>query len=160
MFDAIATVIDAKARPVTSDDHRPAGERQAAALAEACGYVLDHGDVPECGGHRPHVNVLIRLEDLENRARAACLDFGGAVSPESLRLLCCDAAVVPIVLDGRGQPLDVGRARRTIRMGCGARSPLGIEDVRIPGVGERRPGRRFTTFTSGSAAGRRRSRTW
>ena len=44
-----------------------------------CGYVLDHGDVPECGGHRPHVNVLIRLEDLQKRARAACLDFGRQV---------------------------------------------------------------------------------
>jgi Domain of unknown function (DUF222)/HNH endonuclease len=114
MFDAIATVIDAKAKPLTRDDDRPTGQRQAEALADVCGYVLDHGNVPECGGHRPHVNVLIRLEDLENRARAACLDFGGAVSPEALRMLCCDAAVVPIVLNGAGQPLDVGRATRTI----------------------------------------------
>lgn len=114
MFDAIATVIDTHARPRTSDDDRLAGQRQAEALADVCGYVLDHGDVPECGGHRPHVNVLIRLDDLQNRARAACLDFGGAVSPESLRMLACDAAVVPVVLNGKGQPLDVGRATRTI----------------------------------------------
>jgi 5-methylcytosine-specific restriction protein A len=60
------------------------------------------------------VNVLIRLDDLQNRARAACLDFGGTASPEALRMLCCDAATVPVVLDGKGQPLDVGRARRTI----------------------------------------------
>ncbi len=114
MFDAIATVIDAYAKPLTKDDLRPAGQRHAEALADLCGYVLDHGDVPECGGHRPHVNVLIRLEDLENRARAPCLDFGGPVAAASLRMLCCDAAVVPIVLDGQGQPLDVGRATRTI----------------------------------------------
>ena len=114
MFDAIATVIDAKARPLTADDDRSAGERQAEALADVCGYVLDHGDVPECGGHRPHINVLIRLDDLQNRARAACLDFGGTVSPESLRMLACDAAAVPVVLNGKGQPLDVGRVTRTI----------------------------------------------
>ncbi len=84
MFDAIATVIDAYAKPLTKDDLRPAGQRHAEALADVCGYVLDHGDVPECGGHRPHVNVLIRLEDLQNRARAACLDFGGPVAPASL----------------------------------------------------------------------------
>lgn len=71
MFDAIATVIDAHARPLTADDDRSAGERQAEALAAVCGYVIDHGDVPQCAGHRPHVNVLIRLDDLENRARAA-----------------------------------------------------------------------------------------
>ena len=114
MFDAIAAVMDAHAKPLTADDDRSAGERQAEALADVCGYVLDHGDVPECGGRRPHVNVLIRLEDLENRARAACLDFGGPVAPESLRMLCCDAAVVPIVMSGKGQPLDVGRITRTI----------------------------------------------
>src|SRR5690349_2638862 len=117
MFDAIASVIDAKAKPLTGDDERSAGERQAEALADVCGYVLDHGStdlVPQTGGQRPHVNVLIRLDDLENRARAACLDFGGSVSPESLRMLCCDATVVPVVLDGAGQPLDVGRATRTI----------------------------------------------
>jgi Domain of unknown function (DUF222)/HNH endonuclease len=114
MFDAIAAVIDAKARPVTGDEHRSPAQRQAEALADACGYVLDHGDVPECGGRRPHLNVLIRLEDLENRARAACLDFGGTLSPESLRMLACDAAIAPIVLNGKGQPLDVGRITRTI----------------------------------------------
>jgi 5-methylcytosine-specific restriction protein A len=70
--------------------------------------------VSETGGHRPHLNVVVRLEDLENRARAACLDFGGTLSPEALRMLCCDAAVVPVVLNGKGQPLDVGRATRTI----------------------------------------------
>jgi hypothetical protein len=44
----------------------------------------------------------------------ACLDFGGATSLESLRMLCCDATVVPIVMNGARQPLDVGRATRTI----------------------------------------------
>jgi hypothetical protein len=117
MFDAIASVIDAKARPLTGDDDRPAAQRHAEALADVCGYVLDHAPaavLPECGGQRPHVNVLVRLEDLQNRARAACLDFGGTVAPEALRMLCCDAAVVPIVMNGRGQPLDVGRITRTI----------------------------------------------
>jgi len=117
MFDAIAAVIDAKAKPLTADDDRSMVQRQAEALADVCGYVLDHAPssvLPDAGGHRPHLNVLIRLEDLQNRARAACLDFGGPVAPESLRMLCCDAGVVPIVMNGTGQPLDVGRIRRTI----------------------------------------------
>ena len=114
LFDAVATVIDAHAKPLTGDDHRSASQRQAEALADVCAQALDRGDVPECGGRRPHLNVLIRLEDLENRARAAVLDFGGKLSAESLRLLTCDAAVVPIVMNGAGQPLDVGRATRTV----------------------------------------------
>src|SRR5690349_1688780 len=59
MFDAIATVVDAHAKPLTNDDDRSTPERQAEALADACGHVLDHGDIPESGGHRPRVNVLI-----------------------------------------------------------------------------------------------------
>ncbi len=117
MFDAIATVIDAHAAPRTADDQRTPAQRQAAALADACGYVLDHADsttLPSCGGRRPHLSVVIRLEDLEARARAACLDLGDTLSPDALRMLACDAAVIPVVLNGAGQPLDVGRATRTI----------------------------------------------
>lgn len=114
LYDAIATLIDTMAAPRTNDDERSAAQRQAEALAEVCGYVLDHGEVPDSGGRRPHLNVIIGLDDLECRARAAMLDFGGRLSPEALRMLACDAAVVPIVMNGAGQPLDVGRARRTI----------------------------------------------
>ena len=117
LYDLLAGVIDAKAAPLTNHDTRPLGQRQAEAMAEVFGYVTDHADhsvVPSAGGRRPHINVLIRLEDLQNRARAALLDFGGVLTPAALRWLCCDACVVPIVLDGAGQPLDVGRAARTI----------------------------------------------
>jgi 5-methylcytosine-specific restriction protein A len=114
LYDAIAALIDTKAAPRTSDDDRSPAQRRAEALAEVCGYVLDHGDVPDSGGHRPHLNVIVGLEDLETRARSAMLDFGGRLSPQSLRLLACDCAVVPVVMNGAGQPLDVGRARRTV----------------------------------------------
>ncbi len=117
MFDAIAAAVDAAARPVDADEHRSPAQRQAEALADACGFVLDHGDLPACGGARPHLNVLVGLEDLQNRARAACLDFGGTLSAAGLRLLCCDAAVVPVVLGGKSQPLDVGRLTRVVPEG-------------------------------------------
>ncbi len=117
MYDTIAALIDAHAAPRTAEDTRPLLQRQAEAMAEVFGWVAEHGDptiTPSAGGRRPQVTVHIRLEDLQNRARAACLDFGGTLSPAGLRRLCCDAAVIPIVLGGAGQPLDVGRASRTI----------------------------------------------
>jgi len=44
MFDAVATAVDAHARPRCAEDgERPAATRQAQALADLCGYVLDHG---------------------------------------------------------------------------------------------------------------------
>ncbi len=136
MFDAIATVIDAATRPTSTgaaggddrsvgtdgggfggagglDEHTPA-QRAAAALADACAFVLDHGRLPQVGGVRPHVSVLVRLEDLEHRARGAVLDLGGPLTPASLRRLACDAGVVPVVLGGDGQPVDIGRATRTV----------------------------------------------
>lgn len=116
-FAMITAVLDAKSRPSTADDERSTAERRADALADACGFVADHADsaaLPSSGGQRPHITVTVTLDDLENRARAACLDVGGTPSPAALRMLCCDASVVPVVLNGAGQPLDVGRATRTI----------------------------------------------
>ncbi|RZT85263.1 5-methylcytosine-specific restriction protein A [Pseudonocardia sediminis] len=117
MFDTIATVIDAKSKPTSSDETREPAQRQAEALAEVCAYALSHGPaglVPETGGRRPQISVIISLEDLEKRAKTGMLDFGGRTSAETLRMMACDSAVIPIVFDGKGQPLDVGRATRTI----------------------------------------------
>jgi Domain of unknown function (DUF222) len=78
MFDAIATLVDAHAAPRTAADDRTPAQRQAEALADACGWVLDHADttaLPSSGGRRPQLNVLVGLADLEQRARAACLEF-------------------------------------------------------------------------------------
>ena len=90
MLKLTKAVIDTHATPLTRDDDRSTGERQAQALADVCGYVFDHAPssvLPDAGGHRPHVNVLIRLEDLENRVWAGCLDFGGPVTRR--RCGCC-----------------------------------------------------------------------
>ncbi len=95
-------------------DERTPAQRAAAALADACGFVLDHGDLPQTGGVRPHVSVQVRLEDLEHRARGAVLDLGGTLSPASVRQLVCDAGVVPVVLGGEGQPVDIGRSTRSV----------------------------------------------
>jgi 5-methylcytosine-specific restriction protein A len=84
-YSVIATVLDAMSRPLTADDARSHAQRQA------------------------------ELTDLQTRAHHAnCLDFGGALTPEALLRLCCDAAVCPIILDGAGKPLHVGRTQRTI----------------------------------------------
>lgn len=114
MFDTIAALLDAQAKPRTAEDDRTPAQRQAHALADACGYVLEHAELPATGGRRPVLNVTIRLDDLEGRCRSAMLDFGGRLTPEALRMAACDAAVIPIVLDGHGLPLDVGRATRVV----------------------------------------------
>ncbi|MGN6330204.1 MAG: DUF222 domain-containing protein, partial [Motilibacteraceae bacterium] len=37
---------------------------------------------------------------------------GSRISIEQARLLACEAGIIPVVLDGEGRPIDVGRARR------------------------------------------------
>lgn len=154
MFEAIVTAIDAHAKPRTKDDDRGLAQRQAEAVADICGYVLHHGELPECGGHRPQVNVLIRLEDLEARARAAMLDFAGSPSATMMRMLACDAAVIPVVLGGAGQPLDVGRLTRTSRTGSAGQWPPEILVARTPAAADRGRGARCTTSWPGRTAAR------
>ncbi len=82
------------------------------------------------------MNVLIRLEDLQNRARAACLDFGGPVAPASLRMLCarstprsgsCGSAM--------GYPSSSLRHGWTRRRRCGGRRfRISSESASRPGV--------------------------
>ncbi|MCW2631854.1 MAG: endonuclease [Pseudonocardia sp.] len=111
-FDALATALSALSRPTTGD-LRSVGERHADALAEICRHTLDHGRTPAMGGERPHLNITVSLSELEGRGRGASLDTG-PLSPSELRRIACDARVMPVVLGGNGQPLDVGRAMRTV----------------------------------------------
>ena len=74
------------------------------------------GDLPdESAEQRPtSERALCRCAELETRARTAMLDHGGPLTPAELRILACDAQVIPIVLDGAGQPLDIGRGSRVV----------------------------------------------
>ena len=122
-FTTILAVLDAKSAPLTADDQRSAAERQADALADVCGYVAEHGDsevLPSSGGYRPQVYLTVGLSNLEDRADAGCLAFGGTPTPGELRRLCCDSGVIPVVMNGASQPLDIGRNQRAIPSGLRA----------------------------------------
>lgn len=93
-------------------DLRTLGQRQADALAE----LLRRYAGAELGatrhGARATVTVTMALETLERRlgAAGAWLTWSGPVSAETARRLACDAQVIPVVLGGTSEPLDVGRA--------------------------------------------------
>ena len=160
LWGAITTLIEAKTAPRSTEDPRSTAQRRADALGEVCGYVLAHGDLPQTGGHRPTLTVTVTLDDLEQRARGAVLDLGGALTPAALRRLCCDAAVVPVVLGGAGQPLDVGRATRTIPDGLRRAVAARDRGCAFPGCDRPPSWARCTTWSSGSTVGRPRSAIW
>jgi hypothetical protein len=111
-YAAVATAIDALSAPAPGVGASLV-ERQADALVDLARFALDHKDMPTSGGEAPHLSVTVSLAELENRARGALIDHGGRLTPPELRMLACDANVIPIVMGGQGQPLDVGRAKRT-----------------------------------------------
>ena len=164
MYDQIAALIDAKSAPLTADDRRPLEQRQAEAMAEIFGWVAAHGDTtvaPTTGGRRPQVNVLIRLEDLQNRAHAACLDFAGTLHPAELRRLCCDAGSHPHrAAAGPGSRWTWGARPAPSRTGCAARSPPATAAAPTPAAPAHRPGAKSTISANGNSAGIRRYRTW
>lgn len=56
--------------------------------------------------------VTIPYDVVRNQLGAGQLDTGERLSPEQVRRLACDAHIIPMVLGGDGQILDVGQARR------------------------------------------------
>ncbi|MGH8971224.1 MAG: DUF222 domain-containing protein, partial [Actinomycetes bacterium] len=59
------------------------------------------------------ITVSIALAELHARlGQVGLLHTGGTLTPTQLRRLACDAALIPAVLGGPGQVLDLGRATR------------------------------------------------
>ena len=110
-------------------DVRSPGQRRADALVEVCRLALACGDLPDNGGDRPQVVITVPLATLRDQVAAvgvqgqfeptaqdrrgtATLDDGSAVTAETSRRIACDAGILPAVLGGRGQVLDLGQQRR------------------------------------------------
>jgi len=72
------------------------------------------------GAGRPRVDLLVtvdleRLQRTSGADRGRCTTADGVpLSPAAVRRLACDAGVVPVVLGGSSEVLDVGRRTRTI----------------------------------------------
>ncbi|MGC5318208.1 DUF222 domain-containing protein [Micromonospora arida] len=104
--------IDPLCAPAGEHDDRSPGQRRADALGEICRLALRTGQLPDNGGDRPQLVVTVPLEELVNGVRAGTLETGTRLTPGAVRRLACDAGVLPVVLDGNSQVLDVGRQRR------------------------------------------------
>ncbi|WP_258062508.1 HNH endonuclease signature motif containing protein [Arthrobacter sp. B0490] len=82
-------------------------------LVAACRIALSGNGLPATGGHRPQVLVTIDHKDLTGATdQAGSAVFAEQVSARTIRRVACDADLIPVVLGGSGQVLDVGRAQR------------------------------------------------
>jgi hypothetical protein len=93
-------------------DRRTPAVRRGHALKEVLTRYLNVGAAPTHGGERPHITLTMDYADLRNRIGAAYLELGGVISAGEVRLLACDADIIPMVMNGKSEVLDVGRAKR------------------------------------------------
>ena len=79
-----------------------------------CEYVETRpaSSVGKAGGVCATVVVTMTLDTLLGGLKAASLDTGGHLSPGEARRLACGAGIIPAVLGGDSQVLDLGRERR------------------------------------------------
>jgi hypothetical protein len=68
------------------------------------------------GGSKATLMVTMSLSDLQERVGAGAVlgttEEGAMLAPETARRVACDARVIPVVLGGRGEVLELGRAER------------------------------------------------
>ena len=112
MLLAIAAPKHVAATQGAGVERRPGPERMGRAFAELIERIPAKR-LPKVGGTDATVVVKIDLDTLTGRLqKAGVLDTGERISPGLARRLACAGRVIPVVLGGASQVLDVGRARR------------------------------------------------
>jgi hypothetical protein len=98
-------------------DPRTAARRRADGLLEIVQRGVASADhVPSTD--KAKLVVTIDHDTLAGRLEGTGLAMSGEVlSPETVRRLACDAAIVPMVLGSQSEPLDLGREKRLVTKG-------------------------------------------
>ncbi|PSL56579.1 uncharacterized protein DUF222 [Saccharothrix carnea] len=98
---------------------RPDGPKDRAhRLGEAFGDLVSLASrsehLPSEAGERPHISVVVDFETLRHGIGHAVLDGDHYLSAAQARRIACDARVIPVVLGGNSEVLDLGRTKRTV----------------------------------------------
>jgi Domain of unknown function (DUF222)/HNH endonuclease len=111
----LRTALDAVMGPPAKNDERTPAQRRHDGLGDLLRQRLDSGELPMVGGQRPHLTLSADLATLARLpgSRAADMDWGQPVPAETLRRIACDASVTCVLVSAAGDPLSVGRTRRT-----------------------------------------------
>ena len=120
------------ATPERTNTSRSPAARRADALVDVCRFFLDHQQTRAGGRHRPHLNVVVNLEDLIEGQGGSVVDGPVLDGPAMSRLLC-DSTVHRVVMSGRSAVLDYGTATRTIPAPLWNALVIRDEACRFPG---------------------------
>src|SRR5690606_14845934 len=98
---------------VESEPQRGPAQRRADALVDIVRWFLDHQHHHRAGRHRPHLNVVVDLDTLEDRSGQGRLIDGTPLDAATIRRLLCDCGIHRLVTAGRSSILDYGTTTRT-----------------------------------------------
>ncbi|HEV2894418.1 MAG TPA: DUF222 domain-containing protein, partial [Actinomycetota bacterium] len=96
----LLAALEPLARPADAQDARSGSQRHADALAELARRALEGGRLPQAGGVRPQLTVIVDLDSLLGRPGAVGGEIGGAgpLDPEACRRLACDGALTRVLV--------------------------------------------------------------
>lgn len=120
------------ATPSQGDLPASPATRRANALVDVCRFFLDHQQAHAGGRHRPHLNVVVELKDLEAGRGGRVVD-GPRLDGPTVSRLFCDSAVHRVVMAGRSAVLDYGTSTRTIPAPLWNALVIRDEGCRFPG---------------------------
>lgn len=149
--------LDALTPPLSSYSSEAAPSRDARradALMSLAHHAAAAGSLPRLGLDRPHVSVTVSLEALRDGIGSASLigiDASSLTASEARRL-ACDANVIPVVLGGHCEPLDVGRRSRLVTSGIRAALTRRDAGCAFPHCTMRPRSARPTTSSPGTTA--------
>ncbi|MCI1749713.1 MAG: HNH endonuclease, partial [Acidipropionibacterium sp.] len=104
-----------------SREARSTAQRMADALIDMVGLLASLDKVPAAGGQTPRLVVTLNYQDLHDALEekiAAGVVHGAIgeipVDAGSLRRMCCEAGILPVMLGGESQVMDMGQERRLV----------------------------------------------
>jgi hypothetical protein len=96
----LLAALEPLARPDSAQDARSGSQRNADALTELARRSLEAGRLPQSGGVRPQLSVIVDLDSLLGHPGAVGGEVGwaGPLDPEACRRLACDGAVTRVLV--------------------------------------------------------------
>jgi hypothetical protein len=143
---------------VSTDDLQRSRKRRVEALATLAESFLATGPKDLSGADRQQIVVHVDAETLKHSCPGRCeLEHGPAIAAETARRLACDASVIRVLENERGEPLAVGRRTRTIPPAIRRALKARDQGCRFPGCSFKRyvDGHHVQHWAQGGGACRR-----
>jgi hypothetical protein len=116
--EKVATALESiAAASRCAGDTRTRPQRLADALVQLADLALASGQLPILRTTKPHVGVLVGIDDLVDPATgpgAATTGLGAAISAARARWIACDSNLSRIIIGPDSAPIDVGRTKRVV----------------------------------------------